>query len=108
MSPPFLVELTATLDGDPPVARILAPAAATAIALVLATIAPADPAFLQYVYAPSLTLSFAEYFWILSDDDDARYLQGALPFNADVFTERVERLFRRTARVCQSVSHLLF
>jgi hypothetical protein len=60
MSPPFLVELTATLDGDPPVARILAPAAATAIALVLATIAPADPALLPYVSATALTRSFAE------------------------------------------------
>jgi hypothetical protein len=93
MSQPFLVELTDALDDDPPFARILAPDAATAIGLFLTAIAPADDAFLQYVYATSITLSFAEYFWIPTDADDALYMQGALPLSLDVFAERVERFF---------------
>jgi hypothetical protein len=48
MSQPFLVALTETLD------------AATALSLFLATFAPADPALLQDVSAPSLTCSFAD------------------------------------------------
>jgi hypothetical protein len=93
MSQQFLVELIDALDDDPPFARIPAPDAPTAIWIFLTMITPTDEPFLQYVYATSITLSFAEYFWIRTDADDALLMQGALHVSDDAFAERVQRFF---------------
>lgn len=89
----FLVELIDALDDAPTVARIAAPDAATAITSFLRTFAPTDDAFLDYVAATSINLSFAEHFWIQSDADDALFEQGRLQLSDELFAERVQQFF---------------
>jgi len=93
LSQHFLVELTDTLDDEPSFAHIIAPDAETAITTFLTAHAPTDAVFRDYVYRPALNLSFAEHFWIRTDDDDARFDQGQLQLSDDVFAERVQQFF---------------
>lgn len=89
----FLVELTDVLDDDSVFARVVAPDATTAITTFLHTFAPTDPAFLSYVYSTTINLSFAERFWIQTDDEDDLFEQGLLQQSDEVIIERVQQFF---------------
>lgn len=93
MSQHFLVELTDTPDDEPSFAHIVAPDAKTAITMFLTIHAPNDAVFLKYVYRPTITLSFAEQFWIRTNDDDDLFDQGRLQLSDEVFAERVQQFF---------------
>ena len=93
MTQHFLVELVDTLDDEPPFAHIVAPDADTAITTFLMTYAPTDPVFLDYVYRPTINLSFAEHFSIRTDADDELFAQGRLHISDDLYAERVQQFF---------------
>lgn len=93
MSQHFLVELIDTLDDAPTFARIVAPDADTAITSFLTTFAPTHQLFLDYVASTTVTLSFAESFWIQTDAEDDLFAQGQLPLNDGVFAARVQQFF---------------
>lgn len=93
MSHHFLVELTDTLDDEPSFAHIIAPDAETAITTFLTIHAPNDAVFRDYVYRPTINLSFAEAFWIRDDHDNDLFDRGQLQLSDDVFAERVQQFF---------------
>lgn len=93
MNQHFLVELADALDDMPSFARIDAPDADTAITTFLTTFAPTNQTFLDYVYRPAITFSFAEALCIQTDDDDDRFEQGRLHVSDELFAERTQHFF---------------
>lgn len=93
MSLRFLVEITECPDFGRTFACISAADAETARVNFLRTYAPTDAPFLAYVYRTSINLSFAEYFWIQTDEEMDLFEQNMLKLNDAVFTARVREFF---------------
>lgn len=89
----FLVEVAEDVNDRRTFASITATDERSALEIFLRTYAPTDAAFLDFLYRTSANLSFAEHFWIESDDDMEQFEQGTLDVSDELFAERVNRFF---------------
>jgi hypothetical protein len=74
-------------------AIIKAPDSDMALALYIRGIGIKDSLFLEYVYEKSINCSFAERFWLLTMDEQLRFVSGELITGADTFKSRVIDFF---------------
>lgn len=89
----FLVEVAADANDHRTFASVTATDERSALETFLRTYAPTDRAFLDYLYRTSINLSFAEYFWIETDQDMKQFEQGTLDVSDELFAERVNHFF---------------
>lgn len=89
----FLVEVAEDANVRRTFASVTATNERSALEIFLRTYASTDTAFLAYLYRTSINLSFAEYFWIETDEDMEQFEQGTLEVSDELFAARVNRFF---------------
>lgn len=93
MAQSYLVELPERSDDSRARARITAANKTAAILAFLSTYAPADELFAAYAHRTSMNLSFAEHFWIQSDDEAILFDEGLLRLSDTEMATRVMSFF---------------
>src|SRR5687768_16907554 len=94
--PTYLVGLSDSEVQEQDFKRIEASSENEAIDKFIQTFAIADDLFVEYVYSRSVNMSFAESFWLQTEDEDTLFSKtGRIVIDAEEFKKRVRAFFGR-------------